>query len=102
MAGRTKLLEPIHPGEILSEEFMKPMGISINQMARDLDVPPNRISQIVHGQRAVTADTALRLATYFKVSPEMWLHLQLGYEMRQVERQRGAEIRKRVRPRTVA
>ena len=64
---RAKLLEPIHPGEILFEEFMKPMGISINKLARDIAVPPGRISSIVNGKRAVTADTALRLSKYFGV-----------------------------------
>jgi addiction module HigA family antidote len=65
-----KLLAPIPPGEILYEEFMKPMGISINALARDIDVPPNRVSEIVNGKRAITADTALRLGKYFGVSPE--------------------------------
>jgi len=69
-------LDPIHPGEILLEDFMRPLGISINQLARDLDVPPNRIGAIVNGTRSITADTALRLGTYFRVSPETWLGLQ--------------------------
>ncbi len=75
-------MEPVPPGEILLEEFMKPLGISINRLARDIDVPPNRISAIVHGRRAVTADTALRLGKYFGVSPEVWLDLQSDYELR--------------------
>lgn len=79
---KPKTLEPIHPGEILLEEFMKPMGISINRLARDLAVPPNRVSGIVNGARAITADTALRLGKYFGVSPEMWLRLQAQYELR--------------------
>ncbi len=70
---QAKRLDPIHPGEILLEDFMRPLGISINQLARDLDVPPNRISAIVNGTRSITADTALRLGTYFHVSPETWL-----------------------------
>lgn len=86
MAKRTKLLDPIHPGEILSEEFMKPLGISINRLARDLHVPPNRIHAIVHGSRAITADTALRLATYFGVAPETLLNLQAEYDLRLVNR----------------
>ena len=65
-----KRLDPIPPGEILREEFMRPLGVSINTLARDLDVPPNRISEIVNGKRAITADTALRLGKYFGVSPE--------------------------------
>jgi addiction module HigA family antidote len=78
----TKMLEPIPPGEILMEEFMRPLGISINALARDLAVPPNRISGIVKGTRAITADTALRLGKYFGVSPELWLDLQSDFELR--------------------
>lgn len=77
-----KMLEPIPPGEILMEEFMRPLGISINALARDLAVPANRISGIVNGTRAITADTALRLGKYFGVSPEIWLDLQSDYELR--------------------
>jgi addiction module HigA family antidote len=77
-------LDPIHPGEILLEEFMKPMGIGINQLARDLDVAPNRIGAIVNGARSITADTALRLGTYFRVSPETWLGLQADYDLRAI------------------
>jgi addiction module HigA family antidote len=102
MAKKTELLDPIHPGEILGEEFLKPMGISINQLARDLDVPPNRISLIVNGERAITADTALRLGTYFGMSPELWLNLQSGYDLRVTRRTRGEEIRRRVRTRRAA
>ena len=69
----TKHLEPIPPGEILREEFMKPLAVSINTLARDLDVPPNGISEIVNGKRAITADTALRLGKYFGVTPKIWL-----------------------------
>lgn len=97
--GKPKLLDPIHPGEVLREEFLVPMGISINGLARDLDVPPNRISQIIAGKRAITADTALRLATYFGTSTELWLNLQVGYDVRVVKRDRGDEIQRRVRPR---
>jgi addiction module HigA family antidote len=81
-------LEPIHPGEILLEDFLKPMEISINRLARDIDVPPGRISTIVNGKRAITADTALRLGIYFNVSPEIWLNLQVDYELR-VARQKS-------------
>lgn len=82
MGTHSGKLEPIHPGEILLEEFMKPMNISINHLARDIAVPPNRVSGIVNGVRAVTADTALRLGKYFKVSPEMWMTLQAEYDLR--------------------
>jgi addiction module HigA family antidote len=95
-------LDPIHPGEILVEGFLKPRGISLNQLARDLGVPPTRIQGIVHGTRSVTADTALRLGRYFGVSPEAWLNMQADYDMRVVERARGAEIAKRVRRRRAA
>jgi addiction module HigA family antidote len=102
MAKKTELLDPIHPGEILSQEFLQPMGISINRLARDLYVPPNRISLIVNGERAITADTALRLGTYFGMSPELWLKLQADYDLRVTKRTRGEEIRRRVRTRRAA
>ena len=96
MATKHKLLEPIHPGEILLEEFMKPMGISINRLARDVVVPPGRISAIVNGKRSITADTALRLGKYFGVSPETWMGLQSDYDLRVAQREVGAEIDRRV------
>jgi addiction module HigA family antidote len=91
-----KLLTPIHPGEILLEEFMKPLDISINRLARDIGVPPGRISTIVNGKRAITADTALRLAKYFDVSSELWLGLQSDFDLRVAKRSVGQEIEKRV------
>ena len=97
-----KKLAPIHPGEILLEDFMKPMGISINRLARDLDVPPNRIGAIVNASRAITADTALRLGTYFGVSPETWLGLQVDYDLRVTRQRTGPEIVQRVRKRQAA
>ena len=75
-----KRLDPIPPGEILREEFMKPLGVSINVLARDLDVPPNRISEIVNGKRAITADTDLRLCRFFGLSDGWWLRLQADYD----------------------
>jgi len=98
----SKLLDPIHPGEILLEDFMKPLGISINQLARDLDVPPNRIGAIVNGIRSITADTALRLGTYFRVSPETWLGLQIDYDLRLTRQRDGDQIIRRVRTRPAA
>jgi len=74
-------LAPLHPGEVLFEEFMRPMGISQNQLGRDLNVPPRRINEIVHGQRSITADTALRLAKYFGTSPQFWMGLQSDYDL---------------------
>jgi antitoxin HigA-1 len=93
----TELLDPIPPGEILYEEFMRPLGISINALARDIDVPPNRISEIIHGKRAITADTALRLGKYFNVSPELWLGLQTDYDIRVARRTIWPEIEPRIR-----
>ena len=72
---------PIHPGEILLEEFLKPLGISQNTLSRDLDVPLQRINQIVLGKRSISVDTALRLAKYFGTTPELWLNLQSRYEL---------------------
>jgi addiction module HigA family antidote len=94
-----KLLTPIPPGEILFEDFMKPLGLSLNALARDIDVPPNRISEIVSGKRAVTADTALRLGKYFGVSPEIWLGLQVDYDLRLAKRTSWPKIESRVRVR---
>lgn len=93
-----KQQNPISPGEILFEEFMQPLGISINALARDLSVPPNRISEIVNGKRAITADTALRLARRFGTSAELWLNLQTDYALRTARRESGAEINAQVRP----
>lgn len=102
MAKKTKQLDPIHPGEILAEDFMEPLGISINGLSRDLHVPPNRIHAIVHGTRSITADTALRLGTYFGVTPETWLNLQLEYDLRLARRVVGEEIARVVRQRDAA
>jgi addiction module HigA family antidote len=77
----TKKLEPVHPGEVLLEEFLGPMGLSQNALARGIGVPPRRINEIVHGARRVTADTALRLGRFFRTSPEFWLGLQMDYEL---------------------
>jgi antitoxin HigA-1 len=77
----TKLLAPVHPGEVLKEEFMEPLGLSANRLARGLRIPPNRISAIVNGERSVTADTALRLAKALGTTPDFWLSLQKQYEL---------------------
>ncbi len=78
---KTKKIPPIHPGEILLEEFLKPMDISQNQLGRSLGVSPRRINEIVHGKRSVTADTALRLSTFFGNSSSFWLGLQMDYDL---------------------
>jgi len=83
-------LPPVHPGEVLLEEFLEPMGVSQYRLAKDISVPPRRINEIVHGNRSVTADTALRLARYFGTSERFWLNLQAGYDL-DVERDRLGE-----------
>ena len=90
----SKRLDPIPPGEILREEFMRPLGITVSALARDIDVPANRISQLVNGKRAFSADTALRLGKYFGMSPEIWLDLQSDYELRVARR----TVWKRIEP----
>ena len=99
MHKKTDLLDTIFPGEILSEEFMKPMGLSMNQLAKDIDVPPGRISEIINGKRAITADTALRLGKYFGVSPETWLNLQTDYDLRIAKRTTWVEIEPHIKTR---
>lgn len=94
----SKKLEPIHPGEILRKDFLEPLGISINRLARDIAVSPGRVSEIVNGKRGISADTALRLGRYFGVSPELWLGLQSEYELRVAKQTVGDEIDKRVHP----
>ena len=75
-----KKMNPVHPGEILPEKFLIPMGLSQNKIATDIGVPPHLINEIVHGKRRITADTELRLAHYFKISPHFWLSLQMDYD----------------------
>lgn len=94
----SKLLDPVTPGEILREDFMEPLDISINQLARDISVPPNRISEIVNGKRAITADTALRLQRYFGVEAQFWLNLQNEYDLRMMKRKIWSDIERRIIP----
>ena len=94
----TKKLTPIHPGEILREDFMVPHDISINRLARDIAVPPGRISEIVNGRRGISADTALRLARFFGVSAELWVVLQAEYDLRLARQRLSEEIDRRVHP----
>ncbi len=90
-------LKNIHPGEILLEEFLIPMEISQNRVARDIGVPPRRINEIVHGKRAVTADTALRLARYFGTSEAFWMGLQADYELEAARDRLGDRLQQEVR-----
>ena len=81
MANEEKYLKPIHPGEILETEFLEPMGLSQNRLAKEIGVPPRRINEIVHGKRAITADTALRFSKFFGTTAQFWLNLQAHYEL---------------------
>jgi addiction module HigA family antidote len=90
-------IPPVHPGEILLEEFLKPMGISQNRLALDMRVPPRRINEIVHGKRRITADTALRLGRYFGMSAQFWLGLQMDYDLDMEEDRLGARLIQEVR-----
>jgi addiction module HigA family antidote len=89
-------LPPVHPGEILLEEFLEPMGISQYRLAKDITVPPRRINEIVHGARAVTADTALRLSRYFGTSERFWLNLQAHYDLELQKDRLGNRLNKEV------
>jgi addiction module HigA family antidote len=97
---KTNKLPPIHPGEILREEFMKPLGLSQNALARALHVPPRRINEIVLEKRGITADTALRLARFFGTTPEMWTGLQADYDLRQARYEKQRQIEREVEPLT--
>jgi addiction module HigA family antidote len=95
---KAKHLANITPGEILNEDFLKPMNITQYRLAKDLGVPPRRINEIVKGQRAITADTALRLARYFQMSPEFWLNLQIHFDLEQLQKRIGMRLNKEIRP----
>lgn len=90
-------LSPIHPGEVLLEDFMKPLGLSQYRLAHDIGVTPIRISQIVNGQRAVSVDTAMRLARYFGTSAEVWLRLQVRYDLEVAEKEMREQISREVK-----
>ncbi|RME58865.1 addiction module antidote protein, HigA family [Candidatus Parcubacteria bacterium] len=90
--------DPIHPGEILLEEFLRPMGISQYRLAKDIGVPQRRISEITQGKRAITADTALRLGRYFGMEPQFWLNLQSRYELLKTEMELGERLDEEVKP----
>ena len=89
---------PIHPGEILLEEFLRPMGISQYRLAKDVSVPPRRINEIVHGVRGITADTALRLGRYFGTSERFWINLQARYDLEVAKDRLGDRLNAEVRP----
>lgn len=93
---KQKRLPPIHPGEILMDEFLHPMGISQYRLAKDISVSPRRINEIIHGKRSITADTALRLGRFFTVSPQFWLNLQTRYDLEVTEDQLDNRLDKEV------
>ena len=104
MASEVKMeqeerLPPVHPGEVLLEDFMKPLGLSQYRLAKELNVPALRISQIVHGKRAVTADTALRLARYFGTSANVWMRLQARYDLEVAETELAERVKREVKVR---
>lgn len=96
MRATNKTMPPIHPGETLREDFLTPLGLTGNRLAAELFVPVTRINDMVRGRRAITADTALRLAHYFGTTPQFWIHLQSNYDLEVAQDARGAEISSRV------
>jgi len=102
MAKKARRLPPVHPGEILREDLLKPLGISVNRLGRDLRVPVTRMSEIVNGRRGVSADTALRLARYFGTAPEFWMSLQAAYDLDLVQRVSSDRIARDVHHREAA
>lgn len=100
MTTSVKLLPPIHPGEILLEEYMKPLNLSQHRVARDLRVPVTRIADITNLKRGITSDTALRLALYFETTPEFWMNLQSAYDLEVAQREKLKEIQRDVKPLT--
>ena len=102
MAKKTKIMPPIHAGETLREDFLKPLGLTASRLAIELMVPVTRMNDIVRGRRAVTADTALRLTRYFGTTPQFWMNLQANYELELAQDARGSEIAQRIRPHQAA
>src|SRR5437764_3953453 len=94
----TEKLPNVHPGEVLLEEFLKPMGISQNRLAREISVPPRRVNEIVLGKRAVSPDTALRLARYFGTSERFWLGLQIDFDLEEARRILAGRLEREVKP----
>ena len=93
---KTNGMRPVPPGEILNEEFLKPLGMTANALAKAIGVPPNRITGILKGERGITGDTAIRLGTFFKTSAEFWMNLQMTYDLRNAEKALPARVRKSI------
>jgi addiction module HigA family antidote len=95
-------MKPPHPGETIKEEYLVPLGMSVNALAKELGIGTPRLNEIVRGRRGITADTALRLARYFRTSPELWINLQAFYDLRMAQRKCGHTIERQVKPRQAA
>ena len=102
MNQRAKIMPPVHPGETLREDFLKPLNLSANRLAIELLVPVTRVNDIARGKRAISADTALRLARYFGTTPQFWMNLQANYDLAIAQDIRGSEIADRIRPHQAA
>lgn len=96
------VMKPPHPGETIREEYLIPLGMSVNALAKALGVSPTRLNDIVRGRRSITADTALRLARYFGTTPDLWINLQSFYDLRMAQRKAGKAIERQVKPREAA
>lgn len=94
-----KTIPPVHPGEVLLEDAMTPIGLSANRLASQLGIPASRVLEIIHGNRSITADTALRLARFFGMSAQFWMNLQSNYDLKIAEQKNGAEITRAIAPR---
>ena len=102
MPKKNNRMPPVHPGEILKEDLMKPLGLTVKGLARELRVPLNRMSEIVNGRRPLNADAALRLSRYFGNTPEFWINLQAAYDLRVTIHSSASRIEREVRPRKAA
>ena len=102
MTRKTNRIPFPHPGETIREDYLNPLGMSVNRLALELRVPATRLGEIVHGRRGITADTALRLARYFRTTPKFWLNLQTSYDLAVAAERRSGEIEKTVHPREAA
>jgi addiction module HigA family antidote len=100
--NKRKKIPPIHPGETIREDILRPLGLSVNRLAMDLHVPVTRMNEIVNGRRGITADTALRLARYLGTGAQVWLNLQARYDLEKAEQELAARIETEVRPRQAA
>jgi len=102
MGRKPRTFPPVHPGVTLREDFLKPLGLSANRLASELGIPAARIHDIVRGNRAITADSALRLARFFGTTPQFWMNLQANYDLEMALSERGSEIAERIRPHRAA